>query len=36
VTFLLLNRETYVVYQVEAMRKTSGIVEVTKTKVLAP
>lgn len=36
IDFLLLNRETYVVYQVEAVRKGGGAVEITKTKVLAP
>ncbi len=36
VSFLLLKRETYVVYQVEAKRNGSGAFEVTKTEVLAP
>jgi len=36
VRFLLLNRETYVVYRVETERKGSGPVEVSKTELLAP
>ena len=35
VSFLLLNRETYVVYHVEATRKNNGTIEIAKTKVLA-